>query len=137
MDVDDYAREVKPHHKRSKLLAFKEQIRALKQKGFSDMQVRDWLAQNGVQVSRENVRKFIKRHLVDVDESKTEDEQQSPEKIGQLEKRTDLGSADKADAEKIANIKESPAERLRRLAQEQRDEAESKRFSHDKTGNNH
>ena len=137
MNVDDYAREVKPHHKRSKLLAFKEQIRALKQKGFSDMQVRDWLAQNGVQVSRENVRKFIKRHLVDVDENKTEDEQQSPGKIGQAEKRTDLGSADKADAKQIANTKESPAERLRRLAQEQRDEADSKRFSHDKTGNNH
>jgi hypothetical protein len=137
MDVDDYAREVKPHHKRSKLLAFKEQIRALKQKGFSDMQVRDWLAQNGVQVSRENVRKFIKRHLIDVDKNKTEDEQQSPEEIGQLEKRTDLGSADKADAKQIANTKESPAERLRRLAQEQRDEADSKRFSHDKTGNNH
>lgn len=137
MDVDDYAREVKPHHKRSKLLAFKEQIRALKQKGFSDMQVRDWLAQNGVQVSRENVRKFIKRHLVDVDENKTEDEQQSLGKIAQSEKRTDLGSADKADAKQIANIKESPAERLRRVAQEQRDEADSKRFSHDKTGNNH
>lgn len=137
MDVDDYAREVKPHHKRSKLLAFREQIRALKQKGFSDMQVRDWLAQNGVQVSRENVRKFIKRHLVDVDESKSKDEQQSPEKIGQTEKRQDLESGDNTKAKQIANTKESPAERLRRLAQEQRDEADSKRFSHDKTGNNH
>lgn len=137
MDVDDYAREVKPHHKRSKLLAFKDQIRALKQKGFSDMQVRDWLAQNGVQVSRENVRKFIKRHLVDVEENTTKDEQQSSAKTGQREKAPDVGSGNSTDVEQVANTKESPAERLRRIAQEQRDEADSKRFSHDKTGNNH
>lgn len=137
MDVDDYAREVKPHHKRSKLLAFKDQIRALKHKGFSDMQVRDWLAQNGVQVSRENVRKFIKRHLVDVEENKTKDEQQSSAKTDQRETAPDIGSGDSTDVEQVANTKESPAERLRRIAQEQRDEADSKRFSHDKTGNNH
>lgn len=137
MDVDDYAREVKPHHKRSKLLAFKDQIRALKHKGFSDMQVRDWLAQNGVQVSRENVRKFIKRHLVDVDEGNTKDEEQSSAKPDQIEMTPDIGSEGSTEVQQIANTKESPAERLRRIAQEQRDEADSKRFSHDKTGNNH
>lgn len=137
MDVDDYAREVKPHHKRSKLLAFKDQIRALKHKGFSDMQVRDWLAQNGVQVSRENVRKFIKRHLVDVEGNKTKDEQKSLGKTDQSETPPDISSGGSTQVAQIANTKESPAERLRRIAQEQRNEADSKRFSHDKTGNNH
>lgn len=137
MDVDEYAREVKPHHKRSKLLAFKDQIRALKHKGFSDMQVRDWLAQNGIQVSRENVRKFIKRHLVDLDEKAVKDEQESSAPVTNTEMVQDVGNEKSTEAQQATNTKESPAERLRRLAQEQRDEAERKRFSHDKTGNNH
>lgn len=134
MDVDEYAREVKPHYKRSKLLAFKDQIRELKHKGFSDMQVRDWLAQNGIQVSRENVRKFIKRHLVDLDESMAEDKQQSP---ATNETMQNVGNENSPETQQPENTKESPAERLRRLAQEQRDEADKRRFSHDKTGNNH
>lgn len=134
MDVDEYAREVKPHYKRSKLLAFKDQIRELKHKGFSDMQVRDWLAQNGIQVSRENVRKFIKRHLVDLDENMAEDKQQSP---ATNETMQNFGNENSPETQQLENTKESPAERLRRLAQEQRDEADKRRFSHDKTGNNH
>lgn len=134
MDVDEYAREVKPHYKRSKLLAFKDQIRELKHKGFSDMQVRDWLAQNGIQVSRENVRKFIKRHLVDLDESMAEDKQKSP---ATNETMQNVGNENLPETRQLENTKESPAERLRRLAQEQRDEADKRRFSHDKTGNNH
>lgn len=134
MDVDEYAREVKPHYKRSKLLAFKDQIRELKHKGFSDMQVRDWLAQNGIQVSRENVRKFIKRHLVDLDESMAEDKQHAPATNGTMQ---NVGNKNSPETQQSENTKESPAERLRRLAQEQRDEADKRRFSHDKTGNNH
>lgn len=134
MDVDEYAREVKPHYKRSKLFAFKDQIRELKHKGFSDMQVRDWLAQNGVQVSRENVRKFIKRHLVDLDESTAEDKQRSPVTDQAIQ---NVGNENSPETQQPQSTKESPAERLRRLAQEQRDEADKKRFSHDKTGNNH
>ncbi|WP_075790644.1 hypothetical protein [Massilia putida] len=137
MDVDEYAREVKPHHKRSKLLAFKDQIRALKHKGFSDMQVRDWLAQNGIQVSRENVRKFIKRHLVDLDENAVKDEQELSAPVTNTEMVQDVGNEKSTEAQQATNTKESPAERLRRLAQKQRDEAERQRFSHDKTGNNH
>jgi len=41
-------------------MPFKEGIFQLKAKGYSDLQIKDWLAINGVDVSRQAVGQFIK-----------------------------------------------------------------------------
>lgn len=60
MDIEEFERQVKPRAKRSRLEPFQSEILALKSKGYTNWQIRDWLAANGVEVSQESVRKFIK-----------------------------------------------------------------------------
>jgi hypothetical protein len=60
MDIEEFERQVKPRAKRSRLEPFQSQILALKGKGYTNWQIRDWLAANGVTVTQESVRKFIK-----------------------------------------------------------------------------
>lgn len=138
MDVNDFTHEVKPRNKRSKLLKFRDEISALKKEGYSDMQIRDWLAENGVQVSRQNVQKFIKRYLGNL----REDAQAvspittpSPADGGQTS--APLTTTREGKISGSSGATESRAEKLRKLAEEQRNEAEKSRFQHDKTGNNH
>jgi len=136
MDVEDFTRQVKPRKNGSQLLPFQKEISDLKRQGYSDEQIREWLAQNNIAVSRENVRKFIKRHLPNLSQ---EHQTQSPANPASTTKY------EQAPAKKIliaqttsdAGINESVVEKLRRLTEEQRSEAEKARFKHDKTGNNH
>lgn len=60
MNIEEFEKQVQPRAKRSKLEPFKVQIFELKQKGYTNLQVSDWLASNGMHVSSEAVRKFIK-----------------------------------------------------------------------------
>lgn len=60
MDIEEFEKQVPPKAKRSRLEPFAAQIFALKAKGYTNEQVRDWLASNGEKVSVEGVRKFIK-----------------------------------------------------------------------------
>lgn len=136
MDVENFTREVKPHHKRSKLTQFEQQIRELKNQGYSDMQVRDWLERSGITVSRQNVQKYIARHL------KSQGMEPSPAIIDDTPKelatrQVSTVGLQPGTSRNIEDTKESPAARLQRLAMEQRDEAAKNHFSHDKTGNNH
>jgi glutamyl/glutaminyl-tRNA synthetase len=62
MDVSEFTARVAPGKKVSKLAPFARQIGELRTKGYTLDQVREWLAQNGLEVSREAVRKFINRH---------------------------------------------------------------------------
>ncbi len=139
MDVEDFTREVKPHHRRSRLEKFKTEIRSLKRQGYSDMQVRDWLAKNGLSVSRESVRKYIARHLNEQNPAPLAENVQANESPAASEQGQSPQPAKDAADESGHNsgMKESPAARLRRLAKEQRDEAAQTQFKHDKTGNNH
>lgn len=135
MDVEEFTRQVKPRKNGSQLFPFKHEIGDLKRQGYSDEQIREWLAKNGVAVSRENVRKFIKRHLPQSNHKPQAEslinltspivETQVLEKVSP--RKTDSG----------AELNESQADRIRRLAEEQRNEAEKNRFKHDRTGNNH
>jgi hypothetical protein len=136
MDVEDFTREVQPHHRRSRLEKYKQEIRDLKKQGYSDMQVRDWLAQNGIAVSRENVRKFIKRHLTKEDTAQVSEQPSAAPPAPGIDQGAQLATAPGAAAS-APDLNESPAERMRRLAREQRDEAAQTQFKHDKTGNNH
>jgi hypothetical protein len=136
MDVEDFTREVKPHHKRSRLEKFKVEIRDLKARGYSDMQIRDWLAENGISVSRENVRKFIKRHLTGQDTAPHQVQPGDTPATPAPDQSAQLGMEKNATAE-TRRAEESTAARMQRLAREQRNEATNALFKHDKTGNNH
>jgi len=61
MDIEEFEKRVKPSAKRSRLEPFRSQIFELKAKGYADWQVRDWLAENGLEVSRQAVQQFIKK----------------------------------------------------------------------------
>jgi hypothetical protein len=60
MDIEEFEKQVQPRAKRSKLEPFQAQIFELKTKGYANWQVCEWLAANGVKVSQEGLRKFIK-----------------------------------------------------------------------------
>lgn len=60
MNIEEFEKQVQPRAKRSKLEPFKDQIFELKAKGYTNLQVSEWLALNEMKVSSEAVRKFIK-----------------------------------------------------------------------------
>lgn len=60
MDIEEFEKKVEPRAKRSRLEPFQAQIFELKKKGYANWQVCEWLAANGLKVSQEAVRKFIK-----------------------------------------------------------------------------
>jgi hypothetical protein len=136
MDVEDFTHEFRPHHKRSRLLEFREQILTLKRRGYSDMQIRQWLAQNGCQVSRENVRRFIKRYLPELDGAASSARGPWPEAEESHEQVPHLAQQPSCDTHGSGS-KETAAERILRQTREQRSEATQSLFKHDKTGNNH
>ena len=61
MDISEFEKLVKPSSKRSSLELFRSQIFELKNKGYADRQIRDWLAANGLEVTRQTVQIFIKK----------------------------------------------------------------------------
>ena len=59
MDINEFIKQVKPRAKRSQLDPFKAQIFELRELGYANGQIRDWLATNGIEVTQESVRKFV------------------------------------------------------------------------------
>lgn len=59
MDINEFIKQVKPRAKRSQLDPFKAQIFELRDLGYANGQIRDWLATNGIEVTQESVRKFV------------------------------------------------------------------------------
>lgn len=64
MDVEEFVKQVQPRAKRSRLDPFKTQIFELKAKGYTNLQACEWLAANGVKVSAEGLRRFVKSRVV-------------------------------------------------------------------------
>ncbi|ENO90955.1 KorA protein [Thauera sp. 28] len=60
MDIEEFEKRQQPRAKRSRLEPFQAQIFELKAKGYANWQVAEWLEANGLKVSPEAVRKFIK-----------------------------------------------------------------------------
>ena len=60
MNIEEFEKQTPPKAKRSKLLPFQAQIFQLKAKGYANGQVCEWLATNGLKISEEGLRKFIK-----------------------------------------------------------------------------
>jgi hypothetical protein len=61
MDISEFEKIMPPSGKRSKLSPFTRDIMSLKSKGYADWQIVEFLKLNGVTISREGVRSFIKR----------------------------------------------------------------------------
>ena len=61
MDITEFERRVQPSAKRSRLERFRSGIFELKRKGYADAQIRDWLAENGLVVSRQAVQQFARK----------------------------------------------------------------------------
>lgn len=60
MDIEEFEKRQQPRAKRSRLEPFQAQIFELKAKGYANWQVCEWLAENGLKISQEGLRKFIK-----------------------------------------------------------------------------
>jgi hypothetical protein len=70
MNIDEFEKHFQPTQRQSKLEPFKEQIFNLREKKYTNLLIREWLKSNGVEVSQEAVRKFIKSRTEKEPESK-------------------------------------------------------------------
>lgn len=61
MDIEEFEEKFTPMGRRSRLEPFRVQIFELKMKGYADWQVRDWLATNGIETSRQAIQQFTKK----------------------------------------------------------------------------
>ena len=61
MDIAEFEVLTTPKAKRSRLVPFAKQVLELKRKGYAHAQIGQWLASNGVTVTAEAVRQFIKK----------------------------------------------------------------------------
>lgn len=128
MDIEEFAKKVQPRKKRSRLIPFKDQIMTLKSQGYTDLQIRDWLALNEIEVSREMVRKFIAKQA----SAKQPDSQASNVPANSI---TGSNTVEDPAIDQAAKPGMTQADKMRIKLEEQKRDAESKRFKHDKTGN--
>lgn len=128
MDIEEFVKQVQPRKKRSRLIPFTDQIMRLKNEGYTDLQIRDWLEANGVKVSREMVRKFVVKKAT---EPTAESNPASAVKVA-----ADPGQAGDDESKPVeSSAPLSQADKMRKNLEAQKRDAESKRFKHDKTGN--
>lgn len=60
MDIDEFEKSREPKAKRSRMEPFITQIFELRDRGYANLQISEWLEVNGLKVTQEGVRKFIK-----------------------------------------------------------------------------
>lgn len=106
----------------SRLDKYAKEIRALKEKKYTDEQIREWLATNGLQISREAIRRYVKK-------LKAGSQSTTPALV------TTASEPKPVEAAATAPSNESQAEKLRRKLAEQQGDADKTRFKHDKSGN--
>lgn len=101
MDINEFEKNTTPRAKRSQLEPFIEQIFELKRKGYSNLQISEWLRANKIEVTQEAVRKFIK--------SRTE-------KLGDPKTQGKVGGVKSQEAEKTAiGVKANEVEETQEL----------------------
>ena len=129
MDIEEFAKGVQPRKRRSKLLPFREEIAVLKSQGYTYPQIRDWLALNNIEVSSQMVQKFVsqqERNHVFL----TNDIEEDTKSVLTTEVKTDINEADQQSKPPVTQ-----ADKIRAKLDQQKRDAESKHFKHDKTGN--
>lgn len=114
MDIEEFSKTVLPGKKKSRLNKYANEIKLLKSKSYTDDQVREWLSKNGLNVSREAVRQFVKKNT---ESQTTSNHEQTKNKDNETR-----------------NANESHAEKLRRRLAEQESDAYKTHFKHDKSG---
>lgn len=119
MDIEEFVSKVQPGKKINRLKQYESEIKQLKSNGYTDQQVREWLATIGIEISREAVRRFAK---------KIRDSQPPLDRNTQVKAKTEHETPDN----ETENI--SQAEKLKQRLREQKSEAEGSRFKHDKNG---
>jgi hypothetical protein len=122
MDIEQFVKKHKPRMRTSKLDKYVQEIKTLKDQKFTDEQIREWLATNEIQVSREAVRQFVKKVSKD-----------GPVTVESLVPNRSDSEPNEVPRTLISN--ESQADKLRRKLAEQQSEADKTRFKHDKSGN--
>lgn len=122
MDIEEFVQKHQPGMRTSRLDKYAKEIKALKEKKYTDEQIREWLATNGLQISREAIRRYVKK-LMDGSPSTTT----APVVTGKEPKPVEAAAS--------APSNESQAEKLRRKLAEQQGDADKTRFKHDKSGN--
>lgn len=127
MDIKEFVQRVQPRKKRSRLIPFADQIRELKTQGYTDLQIRDWLAENSLEVSRETVRKFVKNGV------ETATNQASDITTGTHDAHKEDISRNTSTAVERDGL--SQADKIRKKLEDQKRDADSTRFKHDRTGN--
>ena len=127
MDIKEFVQRVQPRKKRSRLIPFADQIRELKTQGYTDLQIRDWLAENSLEVSRETVRKFIKNGT-ETATKQTADMSTETDDAHKENKKSNTGTA-------VERVGLSQADKIREKLENQKHDADSKMFKHDRTGN--
>lgn len=89
MDIKEFEKKMTPAAKRSKLEPFRFGIFELKNKGYANWQIGEWLAENGVKVSQESVRKFIQSRAAEMKINEVANQKNPPPiAAGKLEKET-------------------------------------------------
>lgn len=63
MDINDFKKQEAPAQRRSRLLPYIREIAALRDEGYTNEQIGKWLKANGVTISSEGVRYFVKHHV--------------------------------------------------------------------------
>jgi hypothetical protein len=122
MDIEEFVQKHQPGMRTSRLDKYAKEIKALKEKKYTDEQIREWLATNGLQISREAIRRYVKK-LTTGSQSTTP----APVITESQPKPVEAAAA--------APSNESQAEKLRRKLAEQQGDADKTRFKHDKSGN--
>lgn len=82
MDVEEFAKKVKPKAKKSQMEPFTAQIFDLKNRGYADDQVKEWLELNGLVVSRQAVQQFVKKWVTKATGSTQENDKKETSVIG-------------------------------------------------------
>lgn len=63
MDIEEFKKGTPPAKKRSQLMPFRKEILSLKSDGYTNWQIRDWLAENNVTVSHQAVQQFLSKQM--------------------------------------------------------------------------
>lgn len=72
MDIEEFQKKNKPIGRRSRLEPFREGILELKNNGYANFQIAEWLALNGINVSQQTVRQFIKTQKEEKEKEKNQ-----------------------------------------------------------------
>ena len=59
VDITEFEKTMRPNRKRSQMDPYASQIFELREKGYANWQIREFLTHNGVKVSTEAVRQFV------------------------------------------------------------------------------